>query len=678
MAKFLNPEDKFSKESDTTGSKSLDSGAYFDDAGFLNCPKDIIKKSKLLSSSNFVSTYEQFGLDGIKTLILQELIKLHDDNIKYELTILSNAANHSKEIKRALRAAKLLAMQWFEDKRRDELTKERSQLIFERIPTFATGRLISESKLAEQEETALTPDTTSQELTPLYKYPGYPLYADTENKERLLKGEILLFLTDIHGNYDFLTEMLESYGLVEKESGILKWTAPPNIKVIILGDLLSNSPYSIWSEIVHWDSFKVIASLRQMVQESNGKIFFCFGDYDLEIAAKTIFLNPKFNFMSKSGVYTQAQAIPIIVSFLMETAYADENNSYCAWQKSLSSDWQPCFILKDSFKIQGNPDIMIPALPNGIPDITPLIDFFNSLYNFIVPPNHLDMPKIPEDIDKQAFRLLPSARGNLNLNALAVSDNRSYLFEGLLDGTGTTEFFRQSISALNIFETDDREIFGAHVSLKEDTIGMIANAKANNWEIPNLEDFIKASKILKTKNINPDRLIKTINDAGFENIHQFFSLSAEEIFNYLTEQKKLDYFIPIISQRKDRQGFIDSMKKWQSSILQEDKTGLIGFRINANSQSRKIPVPMRKLGPLDEKASTAYCKKFIEDVFLEDDIPHTINMITDNRIMAFIPDSETPVFRVGIEMSPDTALYTDAENMVHIPIKHVGFIEYIP
>lgn len=675
MANILNPKDKFSKISDAVGSKSLDSSAEFNEDGFLNCPKDIIKKSKILSSSNFVNTYEQFGLDGIKTLILQELIKLHNDNVIYELGILSTAATKSKEIKRALRAAKLLAMQWAEDTRRDSIIKERSQLIFETIPTFATDKLTGSDRNSETiEEKSIS---IAEQMSPLYKYPGYPLYADTENRERLLKGEILLFLTDIHGNYEFLTETLEAYGLIGKDGAILKWTAPPNIKVAVLGNLLSNSPYSIWGEKVHQDSFKVIASLRYLSQESNGKIFFCFGDYDIDIASKAIFLNPKCNFTGNIGVYTQVQAIPIMISFLKETAYVDENNPYCAWQGNLSSDWQPCFVLKDSFKIQGKPDIIIPSLPNGLPDIGTLIDFLNTLYNFLVPPNKLDMPKTFEDIDKRAAQLLPAAKPTLNLNDLALSVNRAYLFEGLSDGTGTTEFLRQSVSAINIFETDEKEIFAAHVTLKEEAIKMIGAAKTNNWNIPCLEEFIKSSKTLKTKNINPDKLIKIIKDAGFENIHQFFSLNAEEIFSYLTQNKKLDSFIPAFSARKDKQGFVDSFKKLQSSILQEDNTGLLGFRLNLHSQTRKIPILMRKLSPLDEKAFTAYCTKFIEDIFLEENILHTTNIITENRIMAFLPDNENPIFKVGIEISPDAALYIDSANMVHIPIKHIAFIEYI-
>ena len=634
-----------------------------------SCPRAAVKKSAILSSNIFASTYDQFGIDGIKSYILQELAKLENDRILKEIEFLAMAAKDCREIKRALRATKLLAMQWMEDKRREPVSKERSKIIFDAIPTFGmaimTGPPVVEIQAAPPEPVPVP-----------HEYPGPPFKLDAENKVVLDKGDILLYITDIQGNYQLLEDNLLTYRFADKSDSGIRWIASSNKRVVIIGNLFNSSPYSIWHEPVYMDSFKLIATLRSLSIQSGGNVVFSFGDYDMEVASKSIFLNPSFNFTSKMGVYTQAQALPILISFLKETAFADENNDYCAWQAILSGNLEQCFILKDSFKINGNPEIIIPANVHGLPDVKPLIEFLEKLYKFVAPPSRAHMPQSAEDVDNIASQIIPETEITLDISALVSSENRAYLLEGLLDGTGTTDFLRQNIAALNVFQAGEKELFAAHVSLKEETIEMLDEVKKLNWNIDG-ESFIKGAKMLKSKNVVPDKVLKIIKDAGFENVKDFFSYTPEDIFDIVTATKKIDPFVPIFAMRRDKQGFSDGLKKWMTTILQEDSSGLLGFKLNSTGKIRNIPVPMNKIGPMDEQAFTAYCKKFMEDVFLEENIESEMNVLSNTRVIGGIPDIENAKFRIGIEIPSDVALYADAAKTVHIPIKHLAFIEYV-
>lgn len=630
-------------------------------------------KGKILNSEIFESTYERFGIEGIKSLILQELIKIDDpDEIERELVFLAEAATYNIEIKRVLRATKILAAQWAEDPRRGEEVQLKCELIFETIPTFGTTQL--SSKLEEVPEYNYSYEDKEIDSNMPYPIPRDNYEVRAENRQQILPGENLFILTDIQGNYEKMEKFLIECGIVEKKGKKIHWSAPPGVKLCIIGDLLNKSPFSKWGEEISFDSFKVVEAVRRLIYESLGNVFVCFGNYDLEVATLAAFFHPISGFLGvKLGVNAQGQALPIMISYLTCTAFSVPDNPYAAWQETISSNGKECFKLKDSFTINGVPNIIVPKDVNGNPDVTLLINFLKHLYQFIDAPAQADRPKSIVEIDKRALQLIPQSRSDLNLEALSKSKVRQALFLGIMKGTGTIDFFRKEIAALHIFETEIKDIYTGYVNLQEETINMLNEIKRKNWEIPNWQELLTRSKTIKMKRIDPEKILSIFLNAGFKTPNSFFALTPELLYNRLVNSKTIDMFIPFLSSRKDKQGFIESYKKFHSSIVNEDPTGLIGYRINSNSQTRKSEPEMKKIGPLDERAVKAYCEKFLMDIFQEK-ISFEIN-IMNNEVYAWFPP-DNPSFKIGLIIDESAAIYVDENNIVHIPIKHTAKIEY--
>ena len=210
-------------------------------------------KSRVMSSPMFINTIKQYGVDAAKTIILQELLKMSDEEVVEELRILGNIAEENIEIKRSLRAAKFMAAQWVDDEKRGQQVRDKCMFIIESIPTFKNAPKAKEEpkkrEVASSEETVVErkpekmviPEVKNKPIPP--ENPAEPPISKYTEINKIALGEKLLVITDVQGDYNRLREYLLKYKVISPDN---KWNPACKTKLILVGDLFNKSPYSSW------------------------------------------------------------------------------------------------------------------------------------------------------------------------------------------------------------------------------------------------------------------------------------------------------------------------------------------------------------------------------------------------------------------------------------------------
>ncbi len=642
-------------------------------------------KSKVMSSSIFNTTINQFGVDAAKTVILQELLKMSEDEIIQELNILFTVAESNQDIKRSLRAAKFMAVQWLEDEKRGKDARDKCKFIVETLPTFKTsGKIIEKSKpeISEPKNEISNPEVKAEQIEivefPEMKNrplpPENPPEAPTSKYSainKLARGESILIITDVQGDYNRLRDTLLKYNIVYQETrNKLKWNPKSKTKLVLTGDLFNKSPYSSWGGEISYQSFQVIELIRRLIGESGNNIFLCLGNYDLQICSNQIFHDESWGFTGKeAGIKVQAQAIPALISFIEFTAFDTSGNLYSPWQKEVTNKGI-FFLIKPEFRANNGPDIRVKANEMHLPDITSLRSFLFEIYKILTLPKD-KRPKTVQELDSKALPLLNPRPGEI-LEQLANSKERANLFEGILNGTKTIDFLKNFISSIHKFQNDRGENLKiSHVSLQDDIAQMFEKAKENNWAIQKFAELFNVSKYLKVKKINPEKLMNDLFKVGITSVNELITKDPELIFDQIAEQNQLELFIPLISPNKLKFGFVKGIERLQDSLKQEDKTGLLGFRlVDRKHQNEPEDSEMKKIAELNDSAKKAYADKILTDIF-GNSKGFNIKVINDFQVTC-----EKGTWLLTIDIDKTAALYEDDKKTIHVPIKHIAYLEF--
>jgi hypothetical protein len=633
-------------------------------------------ESKIISSPIFNNALKQYGAEGAKTIILQELIKMSEDEILKELKLLSSKAEENVEIKRSLRATKFFAIQWIEDQRRDKEIKEKCQFIVDNIPTFK----ISEKTFDDNKSRGLKLQKNDQvikeeekqdinikiDIDKISKNRPMPIpnpkeeidYIFSDTQIKIDKNEKILVITDIQGNYDFLKDLLLKNSICLEDNKKLVWNKNQKSKLVIVGDIFNKSPFSAWSGEIHKQTFQIIETLHRLVIESNNSVFITLGNFDLSVFSYQIFYDLKYGLLSKSnGIKLEAQIIPAIISFLENTAFDTENNIYSIWEKDKSNTQNYIFKLKNS-KLP----IRIKANEILLPDITSIRNFFLRLYDLILNNN----------LNYETLSSILISKENEDIFSLKDNYNRIEFFKIILENTCAINFLKKRVSAYHTFITDKNEkIKFFHVSLDDQVGNYLEKNKKNNWSLISLEDLINNSKFLKTKNIDTKKLLNILYDLKLDNVQKFLTIESEEFYELLEKKNLLDFFVPSISPNKLKFGFVKSLERLQETLKQEDKNFLLGFKfINRENILDFNELKMKKISELNDDAKKSYAEKILSDIFGKSS-DFKINIDSSNKITC-----KKPFWNIIIEIDKISALYEDLDKNIHVPIKHSIIINY--
>jgi hypothetical protein len=652
--------------------------------------KGKVIKSKIMSSSLFMNTIEQYGVDAAKTIILQDLLNMTDNEIVNELNILATVAEENLNIKRSLRAAKFMAVQWCEDEKRHPNVRNKCQFIIDSIPTFKTSKesvdkkdlppkVIIQSQRQENTNSKNIDSDNSFNIleNPLLKTkpsppenPIEPNISKATNINKFLRGERILVITDVQGDYNRLKDTLLRHRLVVNQNGKIVWNSESKTKLVLIGDLFNKSPYSDWGGKVAMQTFLVTELVRRLVNESNNNVFLSMSNYDIQICSGQIFYDLNYGFNSSNlGVKVQAQALPSLISYIEGTTYDEPDSLYSIWKKDENSDDGIFFKLKPEFQIDGSPDIRIKGNEINLPDINSLRYFLQALYQELCLPKS-ERPKNIKELDKKAKDFFRQKPGE-NIEALIDSKERAKLFQGILEGTKTIDFLKKFISSTHKFQTEKREnLTFSHVSLKNEFATMFEKAKEINWGIPiSLEGALSESKFLKMKKIDSNKLANDLKRVGVNNIQEFLTKDADEFFEELNSKHLVDLFIPTISPNKLKFGYVKGIERFQDSLRMEDRTGILGFRlVNRVAGNDYDDIEMKKSSELNDNAKVAYTEKVLTDIF-GNNKGFTIKSIEDKHIVC-----EKLNWKVTIDIDKTAALYKDENNNIQVPIKHIVMI----
>jgi len=657
--------------------------------------KGKVIKSKVMNSPIFKTTIERFGLDAAKTVILQELMKLSNDEIITEVEILASFSEENKDVKRALRAAKVMAIQWHDDPKRSEEERNKCQFIINVIPTFKVSKesvqklgIIIREEMNEVSDTKDLQETKVKDETPKVKDvdmfdlgnrpspPDNPIETPlikTSDELVMLRGERILIITDIQGNYIGLRDTLLKHKLIYYSGQNLIWNHPLKTKLVLIGDLFNKSPYSSWGDQVYHQSFQVLELIRALIGQAQDSIFLCLGNYDLKYSTEQIFRDSSFGFCgSNRGIKSQAQALPILISFIENIAFDEPNSIYSMWERDSIHKNKIIFKLKPEFQIDGKPDIKISSNDSNLPNITSIKNLFINLYKELTIAKVL--PKNLNELDKKAKNFIKHKDGE-DISCLANSYERQCLFEGILRGTKTIEFLRNFTRAYTRFKTErDTKINLVHVSFQDDIGKMFDSLKENNWEEPDFLQFLKSAKFLKMKRINPEKFYNNLKKIGFNTLNEFICEESETIFEKISKNNLLDAFVPEVSPNKLKFGFVIGINKLQEALIKEDVTGILGFRLIDRKQEKDFDnVEMKKLGNMDENVKKSYAEKILADIF-------NSNEVSEFKISSdesnFVVCEKKPLWKLTIEIDRSAALYQDANKAIHVPIKHNAILEY--
>lgn len=682
----LNPQDKRSLSIESEPKKVFDQQEQ--DVVF---QKGKAIKSKVMSNPMFISTIKQYGVDAAKTIILQELLNMNQEEIFQEIKILASFAEEDIEIKRSLRASKFMAIQWLEDEKRSEMIRDKCQYIIDTIPTFKMGEKIiqkpvtagpaevhKENNPKELKEEKIKTDYSFDlpDIQNKPKPPNNPIEPPISSSaviKKLARGDKILIITDVQGDFDRLKNTLLKYNLISQTAqNSIRWNKNSKTKLVIVGDLFNKSPYSSWGGQVSFQAFQVVELVRHLIGEAGDNIFLCLGNYDLKLVSGQLFKDNSFGFAGTfSAIKAQAQVLPALINYIEGTAFDTENNVYSLWEKVFTAEKELFFKLKPDFQIGGRPDIRIRSNEMNLPDITSIRNFLQALYKELTLPRE-NRPKTIKDLDDNAAVFLQPKPGE-KLYPLADSSERSCFFEGILRGTGTVSSLRRFISPMHKFQTDRLETLSIyHVSLQSKIAQMLEKAKETDWKIPEFFELLNNSKFLKMKKIDPVKLYDDLIKAGFNNVNEFFTREAEDIFEEISGKNLLDLFIPAFSPNKLKFGFVKGIERFQEGLKLEDKSGLLGFSlVNRKEEKDFDEEEMKKVAELNSSAKQAYADKVITDLFGN----------SKNWNIKVGEGKELTAVRIGwnidIEIDQSAALYQDQNKAIHVPIKHIVLINYL-
>lgn len=651
--------------------------------------KGKVIKSKILSSSLFMNTIEQYGVDAAKTIILQDLLNMTEIEIITELKILATVAEEDANIKRSLRAAKFMAVQWVEDEKRNPEVRKRCQFIIDSIPTFNKVKDASPKKelapknILPPSQRSIVNENDNEDNSfnilenPLLKtkpsppdnpHESFVTKGNTINK--FLRGERILVITDVQGDYNRLKDTLLRHRLVINQNGKIIWNPETKSKLIIIGDLFNKSPYTDWGGKVAMQTFLVIELIRRLSFESNNNIFLSMSSYDVQLCSGQIFNDLSYGFNNNNfGIKVQAQALPALISYIEGTTYDDKDNLYSLWVRDEKDDDGVFFKLKPEFQIDGSPDIRIKGNEINLPDINSLRYFIHAMYQELCLPKN-ERPKNLKELDKKAKEFFRQKPGE-NIEALIDSKQRANLFQGILEGTKTIDFLQKFVSSSHKFQTDKREnLTFSHVSLKNENASMFEKAKDINWGVDiSLEKALSDSKFLKMKKVDTNKLANDLKKVGFNNIQEFLTKDPEEFYEELNSKHLIDLFIPLISPNKLKFGYVKGIERFQESLRLEDKTGILGFRlVNRVAGNDYDDIVMKKVSELNDSAKIAYTEKVLTDIF-GNNKGFDIKSIEDKHIVC-----EKLNWKISIDIDKTAALYKDENNNIQVPIKHVVMI----
>lgn len=656
-------------------SLNFQSGPTFPDAGIYQTPLQskgsqtrVLPQvsSRILNQPTVQTAYSSFGLEGLKSILLQELVRLDWAQLQDEMVYLAEGANAHKEIKRALRATKMLASQWIEDPRQNEDIKAKCEYIFGAISSF--GDII----IAPPETTA----SQMQGVQVAFPSMGAPEPVGAEVETVVERASSILLMTDIQGHLDRLNEMLLNTQLVQDRQGVLHWTAPPNFYLVIIGDLFNKSPYSSWGDGVGMETYEVIKSLQRFMRMSPRNILLAYGAYDLDLATGAAFDHPVSGFLGDTlGVNAQAQAIPALLSYLRGTA--QPNSSDFAWVYIPESH---AYVLKEEYQEQGFPYLSVPALDEaGVkqPDISALITFYEQLYQRLLAPRVEERPQTLQDLDTLATGLLPPATEQLNLQSLNSSLGRCLHYKGLLQGSGTLRFLREQIAGMHILQLEGLEMFAMHPEIQEITLDMLLALKPrgeDQWLAPDLQPFLQQSRTLVQRRLDPHRVLTLLQQLRISRLNDWLALSEAHFYQRLVSLNQLQYWTPEIIGRRDEKGFIEAYRQLRWELINEDPTGLAGYAINMDGISRRGEPLMRKMADVDERTRRSYTKTFLMDLFREE-LPASVNVQPEGIVVEY-PSTGTPGLMISLLIDPSVAIYRDPKENLHMPVKHAAWIEF--
>lgn len=622
--------------------------------------------SRILHSPMVQNAYDSFGLEGLKSILLQELVRLEWASLQDELLHLAEGANDHKVLKRALRATKLMAAQWLEDHRQPPEVKEKCQYIFDSISTFGTLQVQAPDSLGAQ---------MGESVQVLFPNTGPLEPVGAEEDHIVAQNSSLLFITDLQGHYYKLETLLLNLQLTEIQNNQLHWIAPTSMYLVVVGDLLSKSPFSTWGDDVGFDSYYLLKTLEYFMKAAPDNITISYGAYDLDIATKAAFYHPESGFMGKKlGVNAQAQSIPVVMSFVQGTAQGPTEQADFAWDYDESTQ---SYELKSRFQSHGVPYLTVPPNEEGMPDVQPIIDFYEALYQRLVNVPLQQRPATIDDIDAIAAELLPPTTEQLNLAVLKTSLGRCLHYEGLLEGTGTIAFLRERIAGMHVFQAHEIELFAVHPQIQEISLDMLHHLKPrelNEWKPPELETFLQQSKTLQSRQISPDRLIQLVQLCKFNRLNDWLALSEEAFYQHLKDNQFLGFWVPDIFPSKDQKGFCNAYRQLRWELINEDPSGLTGYAINMDGTPRQGEPVMRKVSELEERSRRSYMKTFLMDTFREE-LPFSISVQPEGVIAEY--QNDFGHLTISLLIDESVAIYKDTKERLHMPVKHAAWIEYV-
>ncbi|MGV3524954.1 MAG: hypothetical protein ACO1RX_12060 [Candidatus Sericytochromatia bacterium] len=618
--------------------------------------------SRILNAPAVQSAYATFGLEGLKSILLQEMVRLDWEILQDELAALAEAANAHKELKRTLRATKLLASQWMEDHRQPEAVKDKCRYIFDSISTFGVIEIQPPDNAANQMNQFAV---QFPNLGPLE-----PVGAEVEHT--LNPGSGLLLMTDLQGHFDKLKTMLLNTQMAQEREGILHWTAPPDLYLVLVGDLFNKSPYSTWGDGVGQEVYPLIKTLQRFLKIAPERVLISYGAYDLDLAMGAAFDHPVSGFMGDSlGVNAQAQALPATLSFIQGTGQPESPDF--AWDYDAESG---SWLLKESYQIQGFPQLQLPDAGQR-PDLSPLLNFYEQLYQRLIHPQIEQRPRTIQEVDALAAGLLPPAHEQLNLQNLASSLGRCLHYKGLLSGSGTLRFLREQVAGMHVLHVGEKELFAMHPEIQEISLDMLMQLKprgSDAWQAPELESFVRQSLTLRQRRIDPERLLVMLRQARFSQLNDWLALPEDVFFRRLVQLKQLNLWAPEIVPKADEKGFCEAWRSLRWELINEDSAGLAGYALNMDGVPRRGEPLMRRMAALDERTRRSYARTFLMDLMREE-LPLSMQVQPEGIVIEF-PDSSNPSLTISLLLDEAVSIYRDPKENLHMPVKHAAWLEY--
>jgi hypothetical protein len=580
--------------------------------------------SAILTTPGAQTAFHGFGVDGLKTYILTELLKLGGRALDDELAALLGATE--PVVKRALRATKLLALQWLEDSRQSQDVRLKCQALFERIPTFNTGRLA-------EPEPAPVADSGLPAVPPAPKRVG------SVAGVALSPGDRLHVFTDLKGDAPRLQRLLREHSLVDAAGN---WNPGPEDYLLIVGDLTNSSPYEAWGPVGD-RPFEVITTLRRLA--ATGNIGFAAGGTDMAIAKRTFFRHPRYGFSAPNGQPRLAQGLLLARDLLIGTAAADPHHPYAAWVLS-----EGFFRLKPSHQLLGLPQLELWASGDK-PDTYPLIEAIERAIEKLCNGTWTTQQQLNDELPT----MLP-----MGTDDLAYADSREALVEGLLQGTGTIEFFRQSLAAQWRFKAGEEIRTVSHAGIGQPEIGQWQQCKEQGWELPSLAEFLAAGSVPKPAQ---SRLIQVLASLNIQDVPGLVAYDGEFIAQKALERRAVDSLCQLLGLKRDRTGFAVGWEQWRRRWMAQDGGGLAGGDLDGGQGKLEV------VGNLDDKAVSAYADQIWAEMF---GTLAAHKRLPDGKVIW-----ETSRWRGVLNIDPSVKVVRDGYGRVQLPMKHDLTLQFL-